>query len=69
MGTKNFNGARLGDCSVRSTTEQRLFSMMSLLSARELQERISNVDDPDTRVLAKAYADALTSDWVSPIKV
>jgi len=67
--TKNDHGATLGDCSVRSTTEGSLFSMMSSLPAEELRERISDIRDQDTRVLARAFADALTDDWVGPIKV
>lgn len=69
MRTRNSNGARLTDCSVRSTTEGSLFAVMSSLSAKELQERINNIEDPATRELANAHADALTDDWDGPIRV
>lgn len=66
-GTKNFHGCRLIDCSVRLATEHSLFAMMSDLPPGELSERISNIKDPDMRILARAHADALTDDWDSPI--
>jgi hypothetical protein len=69
MRIKNSHGARLGDCSVRSTTEHALFAMMSSLPADELQKRISMIGDPNTRTLAQAHADVLTDDWDGPIKV
>lgn len=68
-GTKNFHGDRLVDCSVRLTTERSLFTMMSNLPPGELERRISNIKDPDTRILAQAHADALMGDWDSPIKM
>lgn len=72
-GTKNFHGARLVDCmpnsNVRSAQEATLFSMMSALPADELQKRIGKIEDPGTRILAQAHADALTGDWDGPIKV
>ncbi len=67
-GTHNFNGASLGDCSVRSGTQGALFSMMSTLSATELQRRIDSIEDPDTKTLAQAHANALADDWSGPIK-
>lgn len=69
-GTHNFNGASLGDCSVRSGTQGALFSMMSTLTATELQKRISNIEDQDLRILAQAHADVLNNadDWSGPIK-
>lgn len=69
MRAKNSKGARLADCSVRSTSERALFTMMSALPADELARRISNIEDPNVRTLAQAHADALTADWDSPIKV
>lgn len=69
MRTRNYNGATLIDCSVRSTTEDSLFLMMSRLSAEELEERIGNIKDPTTRKLAQAHADALTEDWDGPIRM
>ena len=66
---KNYHGDRLVDCSVRSATEHSLFAMMSTLEPGELRSRISNIEDPGTRILAQAHADALTGDWDSPIKM
>lgn len=68
---KNFHGASLGDCSVRSGTQRALFAMMSTLTATELDKRISSIEDPDVRILARAHADAfkeVTDDWRGPIK-
>ena len=67
--TRNHHGDRLVDCSVRLTTERSLFAMMSNLEPGELSRRISNIEDPDTRILARAHADALTDDWDGPIKM
>ena len=71
-GIKNFKGATLRDCSVRSATEDSLFAMMSTLPANELELRISNISDQDTRVLARAHMrahmNALADDWDGPIK-
>ena len=67
-GTRNFHGASLDDCSVRSGTQGALFAMMSKLPASELKRRISNIKDQDTRVLAQAHANVLADDWDSPIK-
>lgn len=65
--TRNYHGCRLVDCSVRVATEHSLFAMMSNLTPSELNMRISNIKDPDMRILARAHADALTDDWDSPI--
>ena len=67
-GTKNFKGAMLTDCSARSATEDSLFTMMSMLPANELELRISNIKDQNTRVLARAHMNALTDNWDGPIK-
>lgn len=68
-GTKNFHGDRLVDCSAPLATEHSLFAMMSNLSPGELRQRISHIEDQDTRILAQAHADALTEDWDGPIKM
>ncbi len=70
-GTKNFHGASLDDCSVRTGTQGALFAMMSELTATELQKRISDIEDQDVKILAQAHADALNDnadDWRGPIK-
>lgn len=70
MRGKNFRGASLADCSVRSVKQNTLFAMMSALPANELAERINNIKDPDVKILAQAHADALsaTEDWTGPIR-
>jgi len=70
-GIHNFHGASLEECSVRSGTQGALFAMLSTLSPTEIQRRISDIEDPDIRILAQAHADAfqeVTDDWSGPIK-
>lgn len=72
MRIMNFKGATLAEArtstSVPAAAKDSLFAMMSALPAKELDSRIHNIKDSDTRILAQAHRDALIDGWSGPLK-
>jgi len=66
---RNSRGAKLGDCTTNSATEQNLFAMMSNLTPEDLRHRVDEITDLDTKALAEAHLNALElTDWTGPVK-